>query len=204
MNYLAHLELSGSDSDVLIGNLMGDFIKGKLVHARFTSLPVRVQKGIHLHRKIDDFTDKHELVKEVTSFFLKKQGKYAGIVVDVLFDHLLAKNWAILHNKESLDEFSSNVYEILPKYQPLFPERMDKMIQSLLLHRWLPQYKVEAGVQMALAGISRRTTTGHSFDAVFDDFYAHESEITHLFLLYYPQLKDFCSGYLSKEFIIDL
>ena len=200
MNYLAHLELSRNVPDVLVGNLMGDFLKGSLQHTRFTSLPVDVQKGIHLHRKIDDFTDNHVLVSEISSFFVRRHGKYSGIVVDVLFDHLLAKKWESLHLHESLADFAEKVYVILPPYQFLFPERMNKMVQSLLTHKWLPQYKTEEGVQMALAGISRRTSTGHSFHAVFDDFYAHEAEITELFMLYYPELQGFCTDYLSKEF----
>lgn len=204
MNYLAHLELSGSDSGVLVGNLMGDFMKGSLFHTRFTALPKSIQQGIHLHRKIDDFTDKHEVVKEVISLFVKNQGKYAGIVVDVLFDHLLAKNWMIFHASESLEDFANNVYSVLPNYQHFFPDRMDKMVQSLLMHKWLPQYRTEEGVRMALAGISKRTSTLHSFDSAFDDFYTHESVISDLFLLYYPQLQLFCIDYLSKKFTTDL
>ncbi|MFN3782667.1 MAG: ACP phosphodiesterase [Spirosomataceae bacterium] len=202
MNYLAHLALSGDEPDVLIGNFMGDFIKGQLTHNRFTSLPVGIQKGILLHRKIDNFTDTHPFVSEVAAYFAPSQGKFASIVTDVLFDYLLANHWDKLYTRSvDLDTFAENIYTILPKYTSFYPERMEKVVQSLLLHKWLPQYKSEEGIQMALAGISRRLTLKPSFESVFSVFRANEQEITSLFLCYYPQLQEFCTEYLMNEFI---
>lgn len=95
MNYLAHLYLSGNDHQLMVGNFIGDAVKGSL----YEQFPGRIREGILLHRQIDTYTDNHPKIRQAKSYFSKSYGKYSGVVVDVLFDHFLASNWNKYHHK---------------------------------------------------------------------------------------------------------
>ena len=89
MNFLAHIYLSGDDPELKIGNFIADAVKGK----KYTTYPQKIQEGIILHRKIDSFTDAHPIVKKSASRLFSKYGHYNSVIVDILYDHFLAKNW---------------------------------------------------------------------------------------------------------------
>ena len=108
MNYLAHLYLSGDSDEVLLGNFIGDYVKGQ----KYLHYSDDVQKGILLHRAIDSYTDSHPLVKEVAGFFRPEYGRYAGIVTDVILDHFLACYWRD-YSPYSLRQFAKHVHAVL-------------------------------------------------------------------------------------------
>lgn len=151
MNYLAHLYLSDSDPESLVGSLMGDFVKGKVGDEFEPSL----RQGILLHRKIDSFTDAHPLIRRSKARITPEFRRYAGILVDIFFDHFLAKQWS-LWSDTPLDEFASAVYGILGQRQASFPERMQRSMRYMVGNRLLQSYREIGGVHQALRGIETR------------------------------------------------
>ncbi|MFN5494587.1 MAG: DUF479 domain-containing protein, partial [Bacteroidota bacterium] len=101
MNYLAHIFLSGDDDEIVLGNFIGDFIKGH----QWQNFPPGIQKGILLHRRIDDFTDHHLLVRESKKIFLPSYHPYSGVIIDVLFDGFLEKHFTE-YSKTDLNTFT--------------------------------------------------------------------------------------------------
>src|SRR5438477_11389856 len=107
MNFLAHIYLSGSDEQIMIGNFIADFVKGN----KKNEYPSRIKKGIELHRLIDDFTDHHAITLRSKERIRQRQGKYAAVVIDIFYDHFLAKNFSEYH-PQPLKEFSEKTYAV--------------------------------------------------------------------------------------------
>ncbi len=151
MNFLAHFYLSGTEEEVLIGNFLGDFVKGD----PFRQYSKPLAEAILLHRHIDSFTDAHPLVKESIALIRPVYGRYAGVVADMFYDHLLAKHWADFH-AQSLPLFSQQVYEVLEKYHALFPEKAQRTFYYMQQHDWLLSYATLQGMETALRNLERR------------------------------------------------
>src|SRR4249919_175625 len=142
MNYLAHAWLSFNRPEIIVGNMISDFVKGK---KRFDFDPL-IQKGIMLHRSIDMFTDEHEVTKKAKQFFKPVVGLYAGAFVDIAYDHFLACDKNEFTN-ESLLQFSSFIYTTLDKYEPVFPERFARMFPYMKSDNWLYNYRTLYGTE---------------------------------------------------------
>ena len=93
MNFLGHIYLSGQDTELAIGNLVADQIKGN----RISELPDKIKNGIVLHRLIDEFTDNHISYKKCVRKLFPKYRHYSRIIIDMYFDHFLAANWDNFH-----------------------------------------------------------------------------------------------------------
>jgi len=131
MNYLAHLYLGQGSAQSLIGSLMGDFIRGHLDE----SLPLAIRQGIWLHRKIDAFTDAHPVFRASKGRLRPPLRRYAGILVDVFYDHFLARDWA-LYSSVSLRDFSWSVYRTLHSHHERLPTPMNRngaVLEALFL-----------------------------------------------------------------------
>ena len=152
MNYLAHLYLADEDPQSIIGNLMGDFVKGPLDHS-LLSPPLR--QGIRLHRKIDTFTDHHPVFRHSKQRLRPELRRFAGVVIDMLYDHCLAVNWSH-YSARSLRRFSDTVYVILKAHHHLFPVRMQRSVNYMLAHDLLFSYREIDGIQRALQGLEGR------------------------------------------------
>ncbi|NJX15405.1 ACP phosphodiesterase [Tamlana crocina] len=152
MNYLAHIYLSGDNDLVTIGNFMADGIKGK----KYKKYPKNIQVGILLHRFIDTYTDAHETVRLSTKRLHSKYGHYSGIIVDILYDHFLAKNWH-KYSSVPLAEYVDTFYESLETYYEILPLRIQKMMPYMLADNWLLNYRSIEGIATVLDGMNRRT-----------------------------------------------
>src|ERR1700749_3394179 len=117
MNYLAHAYLSFNEPDILTGNMISDFVKGK----KKFEFPITVQKGIELHRFIDDFTDHHP-TKQAKEFFKKNYRLYSGAFVDVVYDHFLANDKNEFADETVLKNFTTKTYSSLQNNSTIFPE----------------------------------------------------------------------------------
>ncbi len=126
MNYLAHLYLSGDKPDIILGNFLGDSLKGK----EYLCYNKTVQRGVFLHRFIDSFTDKHQLIRNGTERLRPGYRKYAGVVVDILYDHFLAVNWEKYHYI-SLSEFADQMHEVLSNYYFKMPPKAQQLVPFL-------------------------------------------------------------------------
>ena len=152
MNFLAHIYLSGNNDLIKIGNFMADGIRGK----QFESYPLEIQKGIILHRAIDTFTDAHPIFRQSTKRFHENYHHYAGVIVDVLYDHFLAKNWNNYHD-EKLEDFVANFYQSLHNNYGLLSERVVKIMPILMEENWLVTYKTIPGIKHILTQMDSRT-----------------------------------------------
>lgn len=150
MNYLAHLHLGGHRPAQLLGSLYGDFVKGPL-SGRF---PAELEAAIRLHRSIDAFTDSHPLIKASIARFPSQRRRYAGIMLDVFFDHCLARDWH-RYADLPLDVFTGKVYGTLAA-EPQLPERLALIAPRMAAQDWLGSYRDFEVLGQVLSGISRR------------------------------------------------
>ena len=180
MNFLAHIYLSGDNRLITIGNFIADGIKGK----DYKKYPKDIQIGILLHRQIDSYTDAHETVRKSTKRLHEKYGHYSGVIVDILYDHFLAKNW----NKYSdvpLSEYVEDFYLSLEEHFGILPLRIQKMMPYMIADNWLLSYASLEGISKVLNGMNRRTKNVSGMNEAINDleiFYNEfENEFTHFF-----------------------
>ncbi len=180
MNYLAHIYLSGNNKMVTIGNFIADGIRGK----KYKTYPMEVQKGILLHRQIDTFTDAHPTVRQSTKRLHKNYGHYSGIIVDILYDHFLAKNWS-KYSDVPLEDYAENFYQILTDNIEILPQRILKMMPYLISGNWLLSYATKEGIAKVLDGMNKRTKNRSQMNLAtkeLDLFYNEfEAEFTSFF-----------------------
>ncbi|WP_375444440.1 ACP phosphodiesterase [uncultured Fibrella sp.] len=186
MNILAHAWLSGRNDDYLIGNFIGDFIKGDPTAPRHSLQPLEVD-GIRIHRAIDAFTDAHSEVQAVRTLLYPRCHKYAGVAVDVFFDHFLATQFKEVTG-DNLDEFVGYVYQLLRTRADRLPPRAARMAHYMMEQDWLRHYKTTAGIDRALLGLSRRTQFPSGLDTAVEDLVIHYDTINLHFLRFWPQL----------------
>ncbi|EPA95965.1 MULTISPECIES: ACP phosphodiesterase [Pseudomonas] len=188
MNYLAHLHLGGHRPGQLLGSLYGDFVKGRL-QGQFDP---EIETAIQLHRSIDVFTDRHPLVDVALSRFSLTRRRYAGIVLDVFFDHCLARDWT-LYADQPLELFTSDVYRVLSA-QPELPDRLATIAPHMVAHDWLGSYREFEVLEQVLRGISRRLTRPEELAAAMQELRVLYEPLSEDFRLFYPQLQDFAQN----------
>ncbi|MBD8573468.1 DUF479 domain-containing protein [Pseudomonas syringae] len=193
MNYLAHLHLGGQRPAQLLGSLYGDFVKGPLA-GRFAP---ELEASIRLHRRIDAFTDQHPVVRHALQRFGPQHRRYAGIVLDVFFDHCLARDWP-RHAAIPLPVFTDQVYRVLAA-EPDLPERLALIAPRMAAQDWLGSYRDYAVVEMALQGIARRLSRPAGlFEAMqqLPDLY---EPLSADFETFYPLLQAFAQAALADD-----
>lgn len=184
MNFLGHLYLSGSDPLVLVGNFMGDAVKGRDL-SRFDP---RIEKGLRLHRAIDTFTDTHPIQRAGRARVHPHAGRYAGVVMDLFYDHLLAANWNEFHEEE-LTLFTEHAYTTLMEYKHMMPERTQRMLPFMVNGDWLNTYATLEGIGSALAGLARRVPLGASMVGAERVLGDHLERYTSEFRIFIPEIK---------------
>jgi acyl carrier protein phosphodiesterase len=195
LNYLAHIYLSGTNEEILVGNFIGDYVKGFEL-GRFNEL---VRKGIMLHRHIDSFTDTNIIVKRSKTRILEKYHKYAGIIVDILYDHFLVTNWPS-YSSVPIDEFVHNVHSTLTRHVEMLPEGVKLFLPSFINNNWIQKYSTIEGIEDVLHKMSARTTlpeeTDYAIRVLREEYYKFDSE----FSAFFPAL----INYVNRAFDIDL
>ncbi|GGZ70838.1 acyl carrier protein phosphodiesterase [Algibacter mikhailovii] len=183
MNYLAHIYLSGDNELVTIGNFIADGIKGK----RYKEHPQEIQKGILLHRHIDTFTDSHKTVRQSTKRLHNKYGHYSGIIVDILYDHFLAKNWK-KYSDTPLEDYADTFYNSLKKHYDLLPLRIQNMMPYMLAGNWLLSYASIEGIGEVLDGMNRRTKNRSSMNEAVEELKEFYTEFENEFTIFFEEL----------------
>ncbi|QLG87156.1 DUF479 domain-containing protein [Chitinibacter bivalviorum] len=184
MNYLAHLHLAPDNEQARIGNLLGDFLKPALAG----HLPMPMQTGMALHRFIDHFTDHHQIVIRAKRRIASERQRYAGILIDIFFDHYLARHWRQFHH-QTLSDFSQQCYAELQKYDAILPKRLQEIAPSMIKYDWLGGYQDMERIEMVLAGFARhRIRRASAFAAGIDDLRLHYAQLESDFLTFYPDL----------------
>lgn len=194
MNFLAHLYLSGKEDAIKIGNFIGDFVKGR----QLEEYPKEVQDGIRLHREIDFYTDQHPIVMESKDRLRAKYRHYAGVIVDVYYDHFLANHWERFHD-QTLPDFVSQSYALMEANAASFPERAQYMLPYMVQNNWLEGYGYVEGIRRALSGMSRRTSFRSRMEEASQDLVQEYAQFEDEFLRFFPEIDTFCTSWLRKE-----
>jgi acyl carrier protein phosphodiesterase len=193
MNYLAHIYLSGDNDLITIGNFIADGIKGK----SYKKQPLAIQIGILLHRNIDTFTDAHPIVRQSTKRLHEKYGHYSGIIVDILYDHFLAKNWT-KYSQIPLENYVDTFYDSLEDNYNLLPLRIQKMMPYMLADNWLLSYASIEGISRVLDGMNRRTKNKSGMDEAVNELEVFYTEFENEFTAFFEELRLFSNEKLIK------
>ncbi|KIA93110.1 ACP phosphodiesterase [Flavobacterium sp. KMS] len=180
MNFLAHIYLSGDNDLIKIGNFMADGIRGK----QFENFPAEVQKGIILHRAIDTYTDAHPVFRQSTKKLHEKYHHYAGVIIDIFYDHFLAKNWKT-YSDENLNDFVDRFYNSLAENHSILSEKTQRIMPIMFHENWLVSYQTIEGINHILTQMDRRTKNTSKMQfatAELKEFYTEfEAEFTEFF-----------------------
>lgn len=183
MNFLAHIYLSGDQEAIMIGNFIGDFVKGKA----FENFDGSIQKGILLHRAIDEFTDDHQVVTSSKKRLRPKYHHYAPVIADVFYDHFLASLWENYHEVPLLT-FTKDFYKTTDQYLDIIPEKAKHMLHYMRRDNWLYNYQHVEGIHQALSGMSRRTPFDSRMDESVDDLRQDYEAYKREFEIFFPDL----------------
>lgn len=194
MNFLAHLYCSGSSTRRMIGNFIGDFVKG----SDLSAFEPEVASGILLHRAIDEFTDRHDFVRQSKKRLQPAHGHYAGVVVDIFYDHFLAHRWSNYHDMP-LDQFASAAYRTILEYQLPLPEQVHRMLPYMIKGNWLVGYTNLEGVRRSLQGISRRTKFHPHLETAVEELQTHYDQFESEFIAFMPRLKSFAEDWIQEN-----
>ncbi|BCR05859.1 ACP phosphodiesterase [Desulfuromonas versatilis] len=151
MNYLLHLYLADPTPESLLGNLMGDFVKGRLDE----SISPELRQGITLHRRVDSFAHDHDLVRRSKNRISPRYGHYRSIMVDIFYDHFLARNWQ-RYAPMPLESFAAGVYRLLQEREAQLPTGLRRIAPRMIAHNWLVSYRDVQVIGRVLAGVSGR------------------------------------------------
>jgi acyl carrier protein phosphodiesterase len=152
VNWLAHLRLSPSTPLVRLGNLAGDFVRGVDVR----TLHPELQRGVALHRAIDRFVDDHAATRRARERLDPAVRRFGGVLVDVFFDHFLARDWDRLGGPTPLRAWLRDVHADLRAHLPLLPPDLQRVAPRFAADGWLEGYTTVDGIDRVLRLMARR------------------------------------------------
>ena len=194
MNFLAHIYLSGDHDLIKIGNFMADGIRGK----HFETFPLDVQKGIVLHRAIDTFTDAHPVFRLSTKKLHERYHHYSGVIVDVFYDHFLAKNWSQYSN-ENLEDYIQRFYQSLNDNKTILTERTIGLMPYMIQQNWLWNYRTVEGIKQILTQMDSRTKNKSKMRFATEELQECYSEFEQEFTAFFEDLRIY-----AKQKLIEL
>lgn len=194
MNFLAHIYLSGDSEEILVGNFIADFIRGN----RYGQYSDEIIRGIHLHRGIDHFTDQHATVRKGIKRLRPLYGKYSSVLIDIFYDHFLAKNWDTYHD-HSLEEHANYVYGVFSKYKNQMPERIQSFLPSMIQHNWLVNYGKFYGIERSLQSISKRAKFSNNMANAVDALKKDYKHLDKEFNLFFPYVIEYTRRFLAND-----
>ena len=183
MNYLAHSFLSFSIEPVLFGQFIADDIKGN----KWRQFDSKIQQGILIHRFIDNFTDNHPLVLELKKQLHPLLGKFSGVVLDVLFDHVLSQKWQ-LYSGETRESWIQTIYFQLGQRRLEMSEKRQYITDKMLEHDWMNMYMTQEGTAQILNQMSRRIPFSNTLKDSFEAYIRNEKDIISTFDEFFPQI----------------
>lgn len=193
MNFLAHIYLSGDNDLIKIGNFMADGIRGK----QYENFPLDIQKGIILHRAIDTYTDAHPIFRQSTKRLHENYHHYAGVIVDVFYDHFLAKNWSSYSN-EKLENYVANFYKSLEKNIDVLSDKTKNFMPYMIQHNWLVSYQTVEGITKILTQMDSRTNNQSKMRLANTELIKFYSEFENEFTLFFKDVQIISSDKLNQ------
>lgn len=195
MNVLAHIYLSGDSDDIIIGNYIGDYVKGR----DYLKYPDQIRRGIILHRNIDAFTDKHPVVHRSKIHFSRKYHKYAGVVIDILYDHFLTKEWDT-YSRRPLESITYQFYRAMVNNYNILPPKVQDRFPFFIINNWLESYKTSKGLRTVFNALSRRTSLPRETKFAIKSLKKNYYSLNEDFMEFFPQLIE----YVENDFDIQL
>ena len=193
MNLLAHAYLSFDQPEILVGNMISDYVKGKKQY----DYPIGIQHGIRLHRAIDHFTDQHEATHQGKHFFKPAVGLYAGAFMDVVYDHFLALDSNEL-SEEEWQPFTRQVYRQLKLQEQFLPEKFALQLPHMTTHNWLFHYRYLTAIEKSFGGLVRRTKYLIDATPAYEIFIANYDFLKDQYLAFFPDVKKFAQIELDR------
>jgi acyl carrier protein phosphodiesterase len=193
MNFLAHIYLSGDNNLIKIGNFMADSIHGK----RYLEYAGDLQKGILLHRFIDTFTDAHPIYRKSKHRFHEKYGHYAGVIMDIVYDHFLAKNWNLYFNV-NLEVYAANFYSLMQMNFDLLTPKTQNLLPYMIEQNWLLQYASLEGLEIILFQMDYRTKHRVNMQEAIVEVKFFYNELESEFKLFFEELQLHCNQKLIE------
>jgi len=190
MNHLAHALIAGDDPELLLGGMLGDFWRG----APAAHWPAAVQAGVRLHRKTDVYTDSHPQIAGARALFAPPLRRYSGIILDVYFDHLLARDWQ-QHASEPLDRLSARMSAVLDANRDWLPPRLNRFAEYFDAAGLFAGYAQRAAIERVLAGIGQRLTRTNPLAQAGPELWSRERELEGAFAAFFPELM----AYAARE-----
>tara|TARA_B100000686_G_scaffold353745_1_gene460618 strand:- start:1876 stop:2472 length:597 start_codon:yes stop_codon:yes gene_type:complete len=184
MNYLAHTYLSGDDYNIAIGNFIADSVKGR----EYKNYPALWQKGILLHRFIDSYTDSHLIFKNHSKIFFDSHRHYSRVLIDLFYDHLLAKNWD-KYNSISLSQFSKEFYNKLLLNKEHLPSKIKYLLKYMIRDDWFTSYSTLEGLKKILTLMEARTAYPSMLSNSLDKFVKHSTRIESQFFIFFEDIQ---------------
>ncbi|WP_430613256.1 ACP phosphodiesterase [Flavobacterium sp. JP2137] len=184
MNFLAHIYLSGDSDFLKIGNFIADSIRGK----QYLDFPLGIQEGILLHRAIDSYTDFHPIFRKSKHRLVPNYNHYSGVIVDIFYDHFLAKNWS-LYSDIPLEVYAQSFYKLLEQHFELLPLRIQNMIPIMMAENWLVKYRTTEGIQQILTQMDRRTDYQSKMQYAVADLTEAYIDYEEEFTLFFEEIK---------------
>ena len=152
MNYLGHASFSGLNPNILIGNMLGDFVKGK----NYTKYPAEIAQGIQYHRLIDEYTDNHKSIKAATKILREDGVRYAGVFIDIFFDHFLANDTNFYASEQDLQVFTEDVLQKLSGARDIMSPQMKEFFGYMIRYNWLYHYRSKIGIEKTIVSFMKR------------------------------------------------
>jgi acyl carrier protein phosphodiesterase len=195
MNFLAHIYLSGNNDLIKIGNFMADGIRGN----DYLNFPEDVKKGILLHRQIDTFTDSHFVYRKSKHRLHEKYGHYSGVIMDILYDHFLAKNWKN-YSEEKLEDFVAKFYKSLEINFQILTDKTKSILPYMIDQNWLASYATIAGIEKILFQMDYRTKHRANMQEAIVELQEFYIEFEDEFTIFFEELRLFSSKILLNNF----
>lgn len=193
MNFLAHIYLSGESERLMIGNFIGDFLRG----VKWSEYDEEIQKGIRLHRSIDLFTDNHDVVMISKKRLWDKYRHFSGVIVDIYYDHFLAKNWSDFSDIP-LNIYVDNFYSMINSHSAILPDKVNHILPYMMDKNWLLNYANFEGIQEVMNGMSRRTKHDSKMEESVIDLKEEYEGFREDFYAFFPELQNFVKEYLDE------
>ena len=195
MNFLAHTYLSGCNEEIIVGNFMGDYVKGK----NYNRFPDQVRKGILIHRDIDTYTDMHPITRRSKLRISPRYHKYAGIIIDIFYDHFLASMWDDFSSLP-LQDFVSRTYDLLKRNYKVLPEAIKRWFPTFLENNWMMAYQSVDGIELVLERMAANTSlpnhAGYAVEVLRDRYDLFRSD----FLEFFPAI----IGFIEEKYGIEI
>lgn len=186
MNYLAHLYLAEDSPESLLGNLLGDFVKGQNIELYSDE----IKEGIKFHQKVDVYTDSHPIFRESKRLISPVNRRYSGLLIDIFYDHFLAKNW-LNFSSVTLKEFVVKVYGVLQAHEAILPEKLKCVLPHMIQRNLLMSYAEVSGIDAALKRLSLRVKRENNLGSASGELINNYKQLELNFNRFFPELIDY-------------